>query len=353
MAPLYLFVGDPEEAYVKAGKIISVLLEKGALYEGLDLLEASSEDLPGLLSEATLFGPLRVVLVKHGEVLAGKKDLVSLILKSLTPGVQSLFVLAKDYPKEDELYGYALQKGVVVPLNLQKGQARFLADLPHLLSEAGKKMDREVAQYFLSLLGEDYARFRNELEKLILYTGEREVILREDVEAVVSPDEEAALFLLGDTLVEKGPEAALDLLRRLLESGEVPARVLKALITFFKRLWLLYHLLSSQPELLSVNRFEAFRSSYEKLLSEVWPERAPVLLSKLHPYAVFRLKRHLRKFSPEAFAELFYYLWELDLALKKDFRDPYRAFYEFFIRVFALQERNRLLKTPPGLESFA
>lgn len=352
VAPLYLFVGDPEEAYAKASKIVSVLVEKGALYESFDLQEASFEDLMALLSEAALFGPLMVVLVKHGEQLAGKKDIVSRILKSLAPGSRSLCLLAETYPEEDELYRYALEKGVVVPLNLQKGQARFLSDLPHLLSEAGKKMDREVAEYFLSLLGEDYARFRNELEKLILYTGDREIITRDDVEAVVSPDEEAALFLLGDVLIEKGPEVAWGILRRLLEGGEVPARVLKALTTFFKRLWLLHYLLSSKPELLRINRFDAFKSAYENLLKEVWPERPPAVLTKLHPYAVFRLKRHLREFSSETFPKLFYYLWELDLALKKDFRDPYRAFYEFFIRVFELQRRGMFQKSPQVLESF-
>jgi len=352
VAPIYLFIGPEEEALAKARKILKVLLQKGALWEQLDLSEDTAEKIPLLLSEAALFGSRKMVLVKKAENLPASPELVESIAQKISPEGPHLFLLAESFPEDHSLYRIAQEKGVILPLAFLKGRKRLLAELPLFLSEANKKMDRATAEYFLSLVGEDYLRFQNEFEKLVLYVGEREVITREDVEAVVSPDEEAALFLLGDRLLDQGPEAARGVLRRLLDTGEDPRRTFAALVTYFKRLWLLHYLLQKAPDLLHLVRYEDFERRYQGLLKETWAEKAPAILAKLHPYAVFRLKRHLRSFSPEIFPRLFYALWELDMALKKDFRDPQRAFYEFFIRVWEIQKRGVFQKSPPGLESF-
>jgi len=353
LAPLYIFVGEPAEARDKAGRILSVQEERGALIERVDLAETPPDTLPALLSSGGLFGPRRLVLAASGEVLSERPELAPEILRALSPGGVHLLLLAREFPEDHELYRFAEEKGAVVPLALQKGRARFLNELAERLSAEGKSMERTVAEYFLSLVGEDYAHFRNELEKVILHAGERETIRREDVEAVVVPAEEAALFLLGDTLLEKGPEAARGLLRRLLDHGEAPPRIEAALFTYFKRLWLLAHLVSRRPELLRERSFENFRRTLENLLKEVWPDKPPALLSRVHPYALFRLKRHLDNLSEERISEIFEALYELDAALKRDFQAPERAFYSFFLRVYRLRGRAPLKEGSADRPAFA
>ena len=348
LAPLYIFIGDPQETSDKALRIVSIQEEKGALCERLDLSENTLEDLLSALSETGLFGPRKLVLARSGELLVEKEGLSSDILKPLSAGTVHLLLLAREFPEAHELYRFALEKGAIVPLHLQKGRARLLTELAERLSAEGLTMERPVAEYFLSLVGEDYAHFRNELEKLILYAGEKRNISREDVEAVISPGEEAALFLLGDVLLERGPEAARALLKRLLDHGEAAPRIFAALNTYFKRLWLLAYLLRDRLELVREKRFEVFRRDYEVLLKETWPERAPAVLAKLHPYAVFRLKRHLTHLRKEFFPAVFTALYALDLALKRDFQQPEKAFYQFFLTVYRLRSPDGLPKVSGG-----
>ncbi len=358
LAPLYIFIGDPQETLDKALRIISIQEEKGALCERLDLSENTLEDLLSALSETGLFGPRKLVLARSGELLVEKEGLSSDILKPLSAGTVHLLLLAREFPEAHSLYRFAEEKGAIVPLHLQKGRARLLSELAERLSAEGLTMERPVAEYFLSLVGEDYAHFRNELEKLILYAGGRN-ISRQDVEAIVSPAEEAALFMLGDVLLERGPEAARSLLTRLLDRGEVPPRILAALTTYFKRLWLLAYLLGKRRELLQERRFESFKGPYETLLRETWPERPPAALNRLHPYAAFRLKRHLQDLGEEFFPAVFSALYTLDRALKRDFLAPEKAFYRFFLTVYSLKNPGGLLKSsiepvifegvPPGI----
>ncbi|WP_297056928.1 DNA polymerase III subunit delta [Thermosulfurimonas sp.] len=339
LAPLYLFIGDPQETLEKAGRIVRIQEEKGALCERVDLEEVSPEDLRSLLVSPGLFGPRRLVMVRKAEILAQHKEQISPLLEPLGSGTVHLFLLASRFPEDHPLYTFALERGALVPLHLQKGRARFLAEMAERLSAEGYTMDRQVAEYFLSLVGEDYAHFRNELEKVLLYAGEKERIEKEDVEAVVTPAPETYSYLLGDTLLEEGAEAARGLLRRLLDQGDPPLVILAILENYFKRLWLLAYLFRGREDLLRETRFEVFQRTYAQALRETWPEKVPSLLERFPPYAAFRVKRHLFGLSPGFFPEVFKALYELDVSLKRDFMAPEKAFYRFFLRVQELGKK--------------
>ncbi len=331
VAPLYLFIGNLEESQGKAQAIWEVLKGQGALLRSFDLRQDPLPEMISALAEGSLFGPRLVILARGGEILEEKEEASKEIQTILSRGQASLFLMAEKFSEGQILYRFALEYGVVVPLP-KKGPGRLLDEIPEILSRYGKNMEREVAVYFLSLVGEDYLRFRNELEKLMHYTGDRRQITREDVEAVVCPEEEAALFLLGDVLLEKGAEAAWRVFQKLLETGEAWPRILAALATFFKRLWTLEYVRRKHPELFKISKFEGFQKHISQAIKEIWPERPPYILDT-HPYALFRLRRHLWRINPEELPLVLKMLWELDTSIKRGLRSPERAFYEFFIRV--------------------
>ncbi len=332
IAPVYLMLGPQEEVKEKARRLVKVFSESGIFVEFVDLVKEPVERLSTALKEVSLFGPKKVVVVEGAEALSEREDASRELLSLLESVPVHLVLLCQDFSESSQIYAFALEKGAIVPVGAHKAVYRLLSELPEVLSAEGKRMERSTAEYFVSLVGENYLKFLNELEKLILFVGEREVITKEDVDQVVSPEEEVALFSIGDVLLEKGPEAARYFLLRLLETGEHHLKVLGALYSFFKRLWLIHFLAERHPELRTENRFERFKTLYENILKETW-ERPPSILSKLHPYAAFRLKKHLKRTNEKFFKGVFHGLWRLDMALKKEFRAPIKAFYEFFILV--------------------
>ncbi|QJA05610.1 DNA polymerase III subunit delta [Thermosulfurimonas marina] len=347
VAPLYLFCGEAAEAREKAAPLLEILSPEAPL-EKLDLSEAPLEAFWEALSSGTLFGPRKVLWVEGGERFPEKE--IPRLREALSSGLVTLVLQARELSEEAPLYRLADEIGAVVPLVLRKGPGRFLDLLSERLSAEGRHMDRATAEYFLALVGEDYLHFRQELEKLLLYTAGRKTIEREDVEAVVVPPEEAEIFRLAETALLKGPEDARRLLRRLLDRGESPVLILGHLAAYFKRLWLLNFLAQEVPELGALRRYEDFRQRLEKAVRDRW-EHPPRVL-RVHPYALFRMRALARKLPREFFPAAFSALYALDLAIKRDFQAPERAFFQFFLTLYRLRPGTPFPESRPGAGVF-
>ena len=352
VAPLYLFLGEAAEAREKAAALLAVLSPEAPV-ERLDLSQTAPEAFWEALSSGTLFGPRKVLWAEGAENLP--EEAVSRLREVLAPGLVTLVLQARELSQGAPLYRLADEIGAVVPLALRKGPGRFMDLLSERLSAEGRHMDRSTAEYFLALVGEDYLHFRNELEKLLLYTAGRRTITREDVEAVVVPPEEAEIFRLAETALTEGPEAARTILRRLLDRGESPVLILGHLAAYFKRLWLLNFLARESPELFTLRRYEDFTRKLEEVLRARW-EHPPRVL-RVHPYALFRLRTLARDLSPDFFPAVFSALYALDLSLKRDFQALERAFFRFFLTLYRLRSpfpgsrpgAGASAEAPPGI----
>lgn len=86
-----------------------------------------------------------------------------------------------------------------------------------------------------SLVGNDLWTLSNELDKLAAYADGRQVE-EEDVRALVSSIREANVFAMADALTEGHTEDAAGLIRRLLEEGDSPQRLLAVIARHYRHL---------------------------------------------------------------------------------------------------------------------
>jgi DNA polymerase-3 subunit delta len=100
--------------------------------------------------------------------------------------------------------------------------------------ERNKQIHREAAALLGESLENDLQRISNELEKIALYAGERKVIERGDVEAVITAVREASIFNLTDCLAGKDRVKALAILQRLLDGGEHPLKILTMIARHYR-----------------------------------------------------------------------------------------------------------------------
>jgi DNA polymerase III subunit delta len=84
----------------------------------------------------------------------------------------------------------------------------------------GVKIDPDGARELVDALGGDMMMVSNELEKLILYVGEKKKITLGDVETMVLAAKQRSLYELTDAISSKDRVRALSILDALLSTGD-------------------------------------------------------------------------------------------------------------------------------------
>lgn len=84
----------------------------------------------------------------------------------------------------------------------------------------GVKVDHDAARELMDALGSDMMLVRQELEKLVLYAGEKKHITLGDVETMVLAAKQRSLYELTDAISAKDKPRALSVLDALLSSSE-------------------------------------------------------------------------------------------------------------------------------------
>ncbi len=82
------------------------------------------------------------------------------------------------------------------------------------------KIDQDAARELVDALGADMMLVNNELEKLILYAGEKKRVTLGDVETMVLAAKQRSLYELTDAISSRDRARALEVLEAILASGE-------------------------------------------------------------------------------------------------------------------------------------
>ena len=114
-----------------------------------------------------------------------------------------------------------------------------------ILGKDGKKITKQVMEYFLERTGDDMENIRTELEKLICYTMGRDVITKEDVDAIGTVHVTNRIFEMVSAIVAGNTKKAMDLYEDLLTLKEPPMRILFMIARQFNQLLQVKELLAA------------------------------------------------------------------------------------------------------------
>ena len=107
---------------------------------------------------------------------------------------------------------------IVELARVEEGEAvRWLAEY---CATQEVKIDSDAARELVDALGGDMMMISNELEKLILYVGEKKRITLGDVETMVLAAKQRSLYELTDAISSKDRVRALEMLDAILTTGE-------------------------------------------------------------------------------------------------------------------------------------
>jgi DNA polymerase-3 subunit delta len=127
--------------------------------------------------------------------------------------------------KRSEFFKAIQSKGCAVEFAAQDENTlkRWVAGI---LARDGKKITESTVQLFLSKTGKDMENIYGELEKLICYCMDREVVTAEDVETICTTRITNHIFDMVDAIADKKQAKALQLYYDLLALKEPPMRIL-------------------------------------------------------------------------------------------------------------------------------
>lgn len=104
------------------------------------------------------------------------------------------------------------------------------------LKAANKKIKTDAWKKFLLMTHANMSNMEMELEKLISYTGDREQITIEDVDAICIAGIESRVFDITDAITAKDLKKTLDIYNELLVTRISPREILAQIISLYRKL---------------------------------------------------------------------------------------------------------------------
>ncbi len=198
--------------------------------------EATANQIIAAASTLPVFAPRRLVTVKEAQQLpAAELDALLAYLKDPAPET-CLLLLADKIDSRRKFYQKFKKVGCLVEF-APLAERDLPRHIRNFLDERDYKVSADALELFCSMVGPNLHEVHSELEKLLTYLGERTLIDLVDVEAVVSKGRSENIFELGNAVGRGDAAKALALVKRLVDGGEAPLKVLSLLVRHFRQLW--------------------------------------------------------------------------------------------------------------------
>jgi DNA polymerase III subunit delta len=247
LCPAYVFVGD--EAFFRKrfrDAILEHLVPADLRDFSIFEFDLADTDLAEILDRArtpSLMAPFQVFFVRGVKNLfgrgsnrgySGEEKLAAIEEYCTNPNPDALVVFVADHisiPADvrrmemqdkdryqrirDTMGQYC---GIVELARVEEGEAvRWITDY---CFSRGVKIEPDGARELVDALGGDMMMISNEIEKLILYVGEKKRITLGDVETMVLAAKQRSLYELTDAISSRDRVRALEILDAILASGD-------------------------------------------------------------------------------------------------------------------------------------
>ena len=199
--------------------------------------EGKNPDVREIISLADtmpFFAERRLILIDGSGFFKNSPDELTEYLPQM-PDTTCIIFCESEVDKRSRLYKKVKELGYAAELKKQDS-TQLMNWAAGILGKDGKKITKPVMEYFLDRTGDDMENIRTELEKLICYTMGREVITKEDVEAIGTVHVTNRIFDMVSAIVSGNTKKAMELYEDLLTLKEPPMRILFLIARQFNQL---------------------------------------------------------------------------------------------------------------------
>ncbi len=206
------------------------------VYEGSDF---SVGELIDLAETLPFFAERRVILVENSgffKYTAANPAAALADYLAEIPETASILFVEETVDKRSRMYKAAAKYGAVTEFGKQKEET-LAKWVTQRVKKEGKNITQGAYECFISRTGTDMENIDRELEKLLCYVMDKDVIREEDVESITTEQTENQVFVMVDAIVEHQQKQALTLYYDLLSLKEPPMRILYLILRQFQILF--------------------------------------------------------------------------------------------------------------------
>lgn len=208
--------------------------------------EGKSIDVRELISLADtmpFFAERRLILVEDSGFFKTSQDELADYVENV-PDTTTMVFVEEAVDKRNRLYKACTKAGYVTELKTpdEKSLATWAGGI---LKREGKKITMNTMNLFLERTGEDMNTIKSELEKLVAYVGDREIVTDEDVFTITTVSVSGQVFDMVGAMVSGNITKAMNLYHDLLTLREPSMRILFLIARQFNQLMLVKELLQT------------------------------------------------------------------------------------------------------------
>lgn len=170
------------------------------------------------------FAEKRLIVIENSGLVKSGGDALAEYLKEI-PDYLYIVMAEPEADKRTKLFKTFTSKGTaveMVPLTGQK-QKTWIAGM---LSKQGKKMTERDIEHLILVAGDDMVNLQSEVNKLIDYTGDRDVVTASDVDEIVTRQIGDHIFKMVGAMGMRNQTLALKYYNDLLLRREPPFKIL-------------------------------------------------------------------------------------------------------------------------------
>ncbi len=217
-------------------------LNKFVLEDKVDI-----EKLTGICDTYPVFSDRKLIIIKNSEIFKPSKkgidetknsssyhDNIIELLKSL-PQYDYIIFYENEIDKRSKVVNQIKKDGLIVEFTYQKPQAKIVW-ITNYFESLNKKIDYAVASMLIDFCNEGMASILIEAKKLESFVGTREVIVREDIEAICSKSIKSRIFDLSDAISQKDANKAMIILNDMILLKEPIPKILFMIAKQFRQM---------------------------------------------------------------------------------------------------------------------
>ena len=173
------------------------------------------------------FAERRLIIAEDTGFMKNASPELAAYVQNMPDYLHIIFV-ENDIDKRNGLYKAIQKTGYICEFS-RLDEKKLASWAAKMLADEGRRIRTSDMEFFLSCTGNDMTHIRLEIDKLINYTEGRDVVTREDIEAVTSVEIGNRIFEMIRCVTEGKRNRALALYADLLALKEPPLRILALL----------------------------------------------------------------------------------------------------------------------------
>ena len=169
------------------------------------------------------FSERRLIIIEHSGFFKAQSELADYI--KTMPETTYLVFVENEVDKRNRLYKAVKEIGTISEMNGmdEKNLKLWIASI---LKRSGKRITEQTLMHFINKTGPDMENMNSELEKLICYAYDRDVVTVSDIDEICTTQVTSKIFAMVDAIGSKNQKLALDLYEDLLALKEKPMTIL-------------------------------------------------------------------------------------------------------------------------------